>query len=382
MYKSVFSRFLLIVFFSLVSFFSYSEEIPVIVFAKKDGQKNVIKIEDVDSIYFSALSESESAWKIWDTDTIHVVDTVYHIDSVYYENPEFIANSVHSLEKRFVKKEPLRVLHIGNSFTVDATAYLNDVIEASGSDVSDMCLYIMNKNFCSFHSWVNTFNGVEKTDFIYQKIFGGLDASVGGAGAQKFHNVLTQIKWDLIILQQVSSYSDNFELWGGWSEAGGLDSLLSIIRTYQPEAEIGFTLTHSSYSNSVGAKQTVEERWRLIKESTKKMKEHYGISFVVPYGTAVENLRLSRLNNIRYLTRDGHHLEQGLTRYAAACAYYQALVAPRSGISVLGNACRRKMLNASYLDITDETAPIAQMAAFLATAFWWKNLNPEDYLDK
>jgi hypothetical protein len=48
-------------------------------------------------------------------------------------------------------KKDLKVLDIGNSYTEDATAYLKLIAEASGSDLSDMCLY---KLTCGGHLFV------------------------------------------------------------------------------------------------------------------------------------------------------------------------------------------------------------------------------------
>lgn len=359
------------------------EETRLVISSNK-GIVKAFNISEIDSLYFTSdsFAVSQDPWIVHDT--IYYKDTVYHIDSVYYSQID-LEPLCPSERMQILTKDTLRVLAIGNSFTDDVTAYLNDIINASGSNVRKMCFYKLCRPTASFYNWVNVYNGVDNTRYTYTKVFGGVDNSAKGGGNpfsnELMKNVLNK-PWDLIIIHPLSSHSDNFDMWGKWSGAGGLDSLLSILKTCQPLASIGFMLTHASYNNSIANGQTTEQRWVKIMESAKKMRNRYGVSFIIPCGTAVENLRLTQLRTANFLSHDGHHLEQGLTRYAAACAYYQALVAPRSGISILGNSYRRKMSNTNCLDITDETAPIAQMAAFLATAFWWKNLNPEDYLDK
>ena len=124
------------------------------------------------------------------------------------------------------------------------------------------------------------------------------------------------------------------------------------------------------------------ERWKLICSATKSLQEEYGIDFIIPYGTAIENLRSSSLNNEYDLTRDGLHLTYGLGRYTAACCYYESLIAPRSGISVLGNAARYDASQAASskypsISVTDENALIAQKAAVLATKHMFECINPE-----
>ena len=68
------------------------------------------------------------------------------------------------------------------------------------------------------------------------------------------------------------------------------------------------------------------------------------------------------------LTRDGYHMDYGLSRYAAACAVFEMLVAPAfDGVTLDGNAFRYDVSNTadgSYTTpVTDATAPVALQAA-------------------
>lgn len=87
----------------------------------------------------------------------------------------------------------------------------------------------------------------------------------------------------------------------------------------------------------------------------------YGIDFIIPYGTAVQNLRASSLNDGRDFSTDGTHLADGLGDYVAACCYWQSVFAPRFG-SIEGNTFRITDLDEDtkgVKNVTDETAPIA-----------------------
>ncbi len=133
-------------------------------------------------------------------------------------------------------------------------------------------------------------------------------------------------------------------------------------------------LIHSYWSGcSANREKSHLDRWELIAKSVKEFTEAYDCSLVIPYGTAVENLRASSLNNEYDLTRDGSHLADGLARYTAACTYYQALIAPRSGISIIGNPSRYEVKNpqqamypSSCVNVTDDNVDMAQNAALLA----------------
>ena len=285
-----------------------------------------------------------------------------------------------------VQDEPtLKVLDIGNSFTNDATDLLPLITEASGSDVRNICLYKAIRSSGSFKSWYDVY--CDK-DIAYtygiEKVLGGLSANVStGRGAKGdgslFRKLLTDEQWDIIIIQPYFSLGD------ATSREGYLNKFISVLKEHQPNAVIGFYIVHSLWDHHASNKEgSSYERWKLICSATKSLQEEYGVDFIIPYGTAIENLRSSSLNNEYDLTRDGLHLAYGLGRYTAACCYYEALIAPRSGISVLGNPARYDASQAASsqypsISVTDENAPIAQKAAVLATKHMFECINPENY---
>lgn len=290
-------------------------------------------------------------------------------------------------------KPTLKVLDIGNSYTNDATNLLPLITEASGSDISNICLYKAIRSSASYKNWYDVWCDKDTTyRYRIEKVLGGLHANVStGIGAKGdgslFRKLLTEEKWDLIIVHQVSTYAPYYECWNGTDAGGYLDELLSVIKEHQPDAVIGCYILHSFWDNYTRNKEgSSYERWKLICSSIKEMQKDYRIDFIIPYGTAIENLRSSSLNNEYDLTRDGTHLGYGLCQYTAACCYYETLIAPRSGISVLGNAARydaSQAKSSTYpsISVTDGNAPIAQKAAVLATKHMFECINPETYND-
>lgn len=291
-----------------------------------------------------------------------------------------------------LQKKTLRVLDIGNSYTEDAIHYLPLLTKHSGVDVSDMCLYKAVRGGASFKNWCDIYCDNDSTkSYSITKVLGGLNANISGIAAtgngEKFRNTLSNNEWDLIIIHQVSTYAPYFEKWEEDGDAGHLSELIQLIRQHQPNATIGFLLVHSYWDGYGGNKEKSSfERWKLIVESTRKLSENYNIDFIIPYGTAIENLRASSLNNEYDLTIDGTHCASGLADYTAACCYFESLLAPRYGISVLNNTARwsnngeiGKYLS-SIVDVTNNNAFIAQKAALLAVNHWRECINPEtDY---
>ena len=293
------------------------------------------------------------------------------------------AEDVQNKPEDVQNKPTLKVLDIGNSFTNDATDFLPLIVEASGSDVSNICLYKAIRSSGSFKSWYDVYCDKD-TAYTYriEKVFGGLSANVStGRGAKGdgslFRKLLTDEQWDIIIIQPY------YGLGNGTSREGYLNKFISVIKEHQPNAVIGFYIVHSLWDHHKSNKEgSSYERWKLVCSSTKSLQEEYGINFIIPYGTAIENLRSSSLNNEYDLTRDGLHLAYGLGRYTAACCYYESLIAPRSGISVLGNVARYDASQAPSseypsISVTDENALVAQKAAVLATKHMFECINPE-----
>ncbi|MDE6010452.1 MAG: DUF4886 domain-containing protein, partial [Muribaculaceae bacterium] len=314
-----------------------------------------------------------------------------------------------------LRKPELRVLDIGNSYTGDATHYIKEIMAGCGvtppdrwSMPEDMALVCAIRSGGSWKNWFDILHDADTNGYDIYKSFGGLSVSIkgsdnGSSGTYKagdgsgFRHLLENNTFDLILIHPVSQAAPYSELWENESNNGYLSKLIRLLRIYQPQATIGSYLVHSySESNTSNTEGSSLARWQKIADGVKRLRENYGIDFVIPYGTAIQNLRTSSLNNAPYdLTEDGLHSASGISDYTAACCYYQALIAPRYGRSVLGCTARidQGTLNAenesrniaaeyrgSAKAVTDATARVCQMAAFLACQNWYKVQNPEDFL--
>ena len=284
------------------------------------------------------------------------------------------------------QKADLKVLDIGNSYTQDAQTYLPQIIQASGIG-TDFSLYRAFRPNGSFKTWVDCWNDAD--DETYNVAFcagtqiGGISGNGYNNDGTLFRKALQTVKWDIILIHQVSTYSNDYSLWEGHGTGGYLQELIRLIRITNPQATIGYLMTHSyrgSYwANSEGSSLL---RWKNIAEATKQLKLEYDIDFIIPYGTAVQNLRASSLNDSYEFSEDGTHMGAGLGDYVAGCCYFESLLAPRYGVSILGNTFRITNLSESVggrRNVTDETALVAQKAAILATLDMWTVSNPDNY---
>ena len=283
-------------------------------------------------------------------------------------------------------KPDLKVMDIGNSYTQDAQTYLPNIIAAAGIS-TDFSLYRAFRPSASFKTWVDCWNDLDNenysVDFCAGTALDGISGSGRATDGAVFRKALQSVRWDIILIHQVSTYSNDYSLWEGDGAGGYLQELIRIIRVTNPQATIGYLMTHSyrgSYwANSEGSSYL---RWRNIADATKQLKLEYGIDFIIPYGTAVQNLRASSLNDGYEFSEDGTHMGAGLGDYVAGCCYFESLLAPRYGVSIWGNTFRLTNLDESKggrRNITDQTAIVAQKAAILATLDMWNVSDPDGY---
>ena len=114
------------------------------------------------------------------------------------------------------------------------------------------------------------------------------------------------------------------------------------------------------------------QMYEAIKDCVDRASKQFNIPVVIPSGEAVQIARGTRLNNhdqvsatskVYELTRDGYHLTRQHGRYIAACTWFETLVKPVLGKSVLGN--RYRLLDTEY-SITAKDARLCQKCAVKA----------------
>lgn len=285
-----------------------------------------------------------------------------------------------------LRKDGLKILDIGNSYTKDAQHYLSNIIQATGGDMTSYSLYRYHRPSGSFKSDVNCYNDSDTENYEVARVSGktisGIEeGTFSGSDGSKFRQLISATKWDLIIIHQVSTYANDFSVWGGHTAGGYLKELIQILKTTNPQASLGFLLVHSYTSEySRNTEGSSVERWKNIAESVKKLISNYGIDFIIPYGTAVQNLRESSLCDENEFSTDGLHMADGIGDYVSACCYYQSLFAPRFG-SVVGNTYRNTSLDTTVPGvelINDANALLAQKAAMWATYNMFELTNPDD----
>lgn len=278
------------------------------------------------------------------------------------------------------KSSQIRILDIGNSFSKGSLTYVPDLVTAAGIDTSNLCIYHAMRSSGSFKTWYDCFYGSDSSSVSYTitKNLGGITqpainhSATPGNNGEVFRQLLEENTWDIVIIHQVSGYAGDYDMWGSNGDGGYLKELLGLIRHYQPAATIGTHLTHAS--NRISEGDTYSE-WYRISESIRKLRDDYSIDFIIPVGTAIENLRNSSLNTTsNNFSMDNHHLAAGAGLYVASCAYFQTVLSPIYNKSIYGNTFRYSVKESekkqgfedNFIDVTDDNAEKLQQCSIFA----------------
>ena len=211
----------------------------------------------------------------------------------------------------------IKILAIGNSFSVDATEYLWNMLDAAG--IEEVVIGNLYIGGCSLDThWSNMSNNSNAYTFYYN--------NSGTWETQSKKSILYALRleeWDYITVQQVSQDS------GDPSSLGNLQNVLNYVKNNKTndEAEIYWHMTwayqttsyHEHFLPDYGNSQM--KMYNSIISTAKDHVSGYDlIEGIIPAGTAVQNLRTSYLDDS--LSLDTYHMSYGTGRYAVALTWF------------------------------------------------------------
>lgn len=244
-------------------------------------------------------------------------------------------------------KHVLKVLAIGNSFSVDAVEQnLYELAAAAGDSLVIGNAYIGG---CSIdRHWSNA--QTQKSEYSYRKVIGGV---VKTEEHRCLDDIVKDEPWDIITLQQASPLS------GDYSSYVHLADLMNYVRrtVVNPAFKFAFHMTwayarNATHPGFVTYGKNQVKMYQAILQAVHQATADNHIDRVIPSGIAIQRARAVLGDT---LNRDGYHLSYTVGRYTAACTWCEFL----TGKSVVGNTYRP-----SSVSTTD--AMIAQYAAHQA----------------
>ncbi len=213
----------------------------------------------------------------------------------------------------------MKVLSIGNSFSQDAHNKLHALAKANGVELEIVNLYIGG---CSLERhWSNIQSNAKDYDLELN----------GGAAVRKIsiEEALTLYEWDVITLQQASTYSQKFDTYTPYAE-----NIAKYVREKCSGAKIWFHETWA-YENDYfaeGKREDIKSQRRMyenILAAAKQVSEVINAP-LIRSNVAIQAVR-ENVPEFNYakggisLNRDGYHLSYDYGRFIAAYTWLYEL---------------------------------------------------------
>ncbi|MCQ2113497.1 MAG: DUF4886 domain-containing protein [Bacteroidaceae bacterium] len=230
-----------------------------------------------------------------------------------------------TLYAHFYNKESdgkIRILAIGNSFTVDAVEdYLAPIIHSTGQDVIIGYPYKGGTTLEQHMGYINTNNAI----YNYRKIEAGKDTYVS-KGTTIMKTAIVDEPWDYVIIQTDHNYSGVYSHYFPY-----LTDLMTYVKSNisNPTAKFILYMTWaydegSSYSAFSLYNNDQMTMYNAIVDCAYRAAEAAGIETVIPTGTAIQNCRSTYIG--QNMNRDGYHLNYTYGRYVAGLSWAKSVL--------------------------------------------------------
>ena len=207
-----------------------------------------------------------------------------------------------------LRAQHVKVLSVGNSFSLDAFAYVPFLMEELAPEV-ELDLGVMYIGGCSLERHHgNIQNGTQ--DYTFWHYHSG-DGRWSSDPEKPLQYGLDKMDWDIIVFQQQSSRSRYFDTYQPF-----LDELLVYTKDRVPSAHFAWLMTqpYGQGYKDLGD-MSMEEMWARVNTCSERVLNETSVEMVIPGGTGIQNARytvLDRLGKAGHLVADGYHLQEGI----------------------------------------------------------------------
>ena len=264
----------------------------------------------------------------------------------------------------------LSILFIGNSFTKDAVEHLPGLLKAAGLDKVQLThMYYGGRLVSEYYAGWST-----SSDYKCYECGPGATTWTESTG-KTLEQVAASRSWDIITIQE---HTGNAAAWTWNSTAQtNLQGMINSAKATQTGAMPKFYYIMSQAYFNMGKIGSGSQpymtwtdqagMWDVIAAFGKNVMDNVSFDGIISTGVMLQNLRTSPLDNEMNLTRDGYHMDNGISRYGAACTVFETLITPKYGIKLDNNSYRYAVENTSTsaycTPVTDANAPVALKAA-------------------
>jgi hypothetical protein len=247
------------------------------------------------------------------------------------------------------EQRTIKILCIGNSFTVDAfEAHLAPLASADNVELVLGYPYKGGTRMDQHRHYVENNDSV----YNYRKIVNGKLSKTDNANLL---HVIKDENWDYVIFQTNHQTGGFF-----YSYFPYLISLMEYVKTNISNPDVIFGLymcwaydSTSTYTGFDLYDKNQLKMYESIVDCTWRVAKTVGIELIIPVGTAIQNGRCTSIGD--NFNRDGYHLNYDWGRYTASCAWYEKI----TGKTVVGNPYYPQSM-------TPQQAYLCQISAHLA----------------
>lgn len=219
----------------------------------------------------------------------------------------------------YVPDDTLKILAIGNSFSEDAMEYLYNIATHSGVEK-----VVLGNLFIGGGTLQQHWNNLNNETPCTLQLRNGSNAMT--ALSRTLQSAVAYTDWDIITLQQGSGSSgmpDTYEPY--------LSELIDFVKdnAINPNMKLGWHMTWAYQQDTTHNEFYKYDRdqmtmYNAIVDTVKKKVLTSGeFDFIIPSGTAVQNMRTSFAGDM--LTRDGYHMGYVLGRYMIGLTWFKAV---------------------------------------------------------
>ena len=264
----------------------------------------------------------------------------------------------------------LSILFIGNSFTKDAVEHLPGILKAAGLEKVHMVhMYYGGRLVSEYNAgWT------DKSDYHKYECLPG-STEWAHTTNTNLAEIAASKKWDIVTIQE---HTGNAAAWT-WNATAksNLQGLIDKVKAAQGTNVPKFHyILSQAYFNMAkigsGSKPSMTwsdqaGMWNVIATFGQSVMNEVTFDGIISTGVMLQNLRTSNLDNEMNLTRDGYHMDNGISRYGASCTVFESIITPKFNVTMDGNSYRFATSDtgeSSYTTpVTDVNAPVAIQAA-------------------
>ena len=267
--------------------------------------------------------------------------------------------------------DPMRILGIGNSFTVDALEqHFQPILDAQGVDAIIGYPYRGGTWLSQHDAWSTR---TDTMPYNYRKFTHG-QYTTTGLNTYNLTMAMADEPWDWVIIQ-----SDHDSAGICQSYVPYMEHLINFVHTHctNPNVKIGFYMTwaYDSASTYSAFKYYGKNQQRMydsiINAAQMVMANHPELELLIPAGTAVQNARTSYIG--QHLNRDGYHLHYDHGRYIASLCWYEKIF----GESALNVAYKPDNITAYCANMCKAAAHNAVLLPYAVTDLSGEYSEPE-----